>query len=256
MTGERVIVVAGGAAGQGLAVARRAGRGGARVVLVDGDDAPLDAACAELEALTGRRHLAHRADLDTPEGARALASWLHARVGALDALVTTPRGTGTGADPGDPERAVLGPLLGALRPCLALLGLLAHGERRRKIVLVLEPSLPGERSPALDAARAAIAALAEGLSTPLDGRGVDINCVGAELPALPLDAPPWALAGLGALEVEVAERVATLLAPESDGVTGRWLVTPTDPWQAPDFLEQLRANPERARLRRVPASRG
>src|SRR5690606_587310 len=82
---DRVAVVTGGNRGIGLATARQLARGGARLSLWARDAARLEAAAAELSALT-EVHLAE-VDVADEQAVRAAAASAMERFGRVDILV-------------------------------------------------------------------------------------------------------------------------------------------------------------------------
>ena len=92
----RTAVVTGGAGPRGQVLADALARAGARVVVVDVDDA----ACASTAAsLPGRGHVGCPADLLTPQGLSDVVAAVEA-VGACDVLVNNAAFTGTSGVPG------------------------------------------------------------------------------------------------------------------------------------------------------------
>jgi len=83
---NRVAVITGGASGIGLALARRLGAEGMRLVIADVDEAALKTAQAELEG-AGYQVLAQRTDVAKAEDIQALADASVARFGAVHVLV-------------------------------------------------------------------------------------------------------------------------------------------------------------------------
>jgi len=83
---NRVAVITGGASGIGLALARRLGAEGIRLVIADIDEAAMKAAQAELEG-AGYQVLAQRTDVANAEDIQALADASVARFGAVHVLV-------------------------------------------------------------------------------------------------------------------------------------------------------------------------
>ncbi len=83
---NRVTVITGGASGIGLALARRLGAAGMRLVIADVDEAALKSARAELEG-AGYQVLAQRTDVARAEDIQALADAAVARFGAVHVLV-------------------------------------------------------------------------------------------------------------------------------------------------------------------------
>lgn len=83
---NRVAVITGGASGIGLALAKRLGAEGMRLVIADIDEAALLSAQAELEG-SGHHVLAKRTDVAKAEDIQALADAAVARFGAVHLLV-------------------------------------------------------------------------------------------------------------------------------------------------------------------------
>jgi NAD(P)-dependent dehydrogenase (short-subunit alcohol dehydrogenase family) len=81
----RVAVITGGASGIGLAMARRFGAEGMRLVIADIDEPALNAAAAALES-AGHEVLARRTDVSRAEEIQALADATLARFGAVHLL--------------------------------------------------------------------------------------------------------------------------------------------------------------------------
>jgi NAD(P)-dependent dehydrogenase (short-subunit alcohol dehydrogenase family) len=81
----RVAVITGGASGIGLALARRFGAEGMKLVIADVDEPALARAAAELEA-AGYEVLAQRSDVSKAEDVQALADASVARFGAVHLL--------------------------------------------------------------------------------------------------------------------------------------------------------------------------
>jgi len=81
----KVAIITGGASGLGLAVARLMGREGARLVLVDWDQAGLDASVAEISA-SGAEVRSLRGDVSEPGTASAAIQLARSAFGRLDVL--------------------------------------------------------------------------------------------------------------------------------------------------------------------------
>ncbi len=119
----RVAVVTGGNRGIGLATARQLARGGARLSLWARDTARLEAAAAELSALT-EVHLAE-ADVADEQAVRAAAASAMERFGRVDILVNNAGTLGprapVGSYPAEDFMAVLRTnLMGTFHCCSAL----------------------------------------------------------------------------------------------------------------------------------------
>src|ERR1700743_713348 len=83
---NRVAVITGGASGIGLALARRLGAEGMKLVIADIDEAAMTAAKAELEG-AGHQVRTKRTDVAKAEDIQALADASVARFGAVHVLV-------------------------------------------------------------------------------------------------------------------------------------------------------------------------
>jgi dihydroxycyclohexadiene carboxylate dehydrogenase len=88
---DKVVVVTGAAQGIGAAVALRAAREGARVVL--GDRSPLVKEAADEIAEAGGRALAHECDLESYDGAESLVSTAMGEHGRIDVWINNVGGT-------------------------------------------------------------------------------------------------------------------------------------------------------------------
>ena len=89
---EQVVVVTGAARGIGLAIAEAFAAEGARLVLADLNDTPLQAEAQRLAEVHGVRTLAVAGDLSSEAGAVALHAQTQAAFGAADVLVNNAGG--------------------------------------------------------------------------------------------------------------------------------------------------------------------
>lgn len=127
---------------------------------------------------------------------------------------------------------------------------------------------PQPRYDAYATSKAAVVRLGENLAAELAGRGVRVNAVSpgfvaTDIHAATLQAGPQ-LAGEGYfLDTErrlqagatpaqrAAELTAFLLSDAAEGIAGKLISAPWDPWEDPDFRQRLREQPDLATLRRI-----
>jgi 3-oxoacyl-[acyl-carrier protein] reductase len=115
--------------------------------------------------------------------------------------------------------------------------------------------------------KAAIVRLTENMAVELKSENIDINAIAPGFVVTRLHQDTLS-AGTKAGEdflKKTAEQIAKgsvppsvpaaltvfLLSPASDGVTGKFISAPWDPWQMPDFVAMLKADPDFAALRRI-----
>ena len=258
----RRVLVTGGSMGIGAACARWLAGDGWRVVVAARGREQLEATVAALE---GEGHDSLVLDVGDPaawEAAKATVADLDALVHA--AAIIGPVGPAQEIDPSaflDVLRVnVLGTFL-AVRACLPAL--------RRAGGPIVAFSGGGATGPlprcdAYAASKAATARLVENLAAD----GVRINAVAPGFVATrmhqaTLAAGPQAagaeyyartrreLEAGGTPPGVAAELVAFLLSDVAQGITGRLISAPWDPWREPEFQERLRTESDLATLRRI-----
>jgi 3-oxoacyl-[acyl-carrier protein] reductase len=252
------VLVTGGSMGIGAACARRLAREGWSVLLAARGR---EALAATLATLDGEGHATLALDVGDP------AAWAAADLGELDALVHAaavigPIGAAADVDPAaflDVLRVnVLGTFL-AVRSCLPLLG-------DGPIVAFSGGGATGPlaRYDAYAASKAATARLVENLAAD----GVRINAIAPGFVATRMHDATLAAGPAGAgvayhertrAELEAggtppdvaAELVSFLLSDAAQGISGRLLSAPWDPWRDPGFQARLRDERDLATLRRI-----
>jgi NAD(P)-dependent dehydrogenase (short-subunit alcohol dehydrogenase family) len=268
----RRILVTGGSRGIGREIARLLAARGAAVVVVARSAADVERTAEELPG-EGHRHLS--LDVSEERGWQAAAA-----EGAL-----------TGVDGVVSAAAVLSPVgpIGSYRPeefwqtmrvnvlgtLLAVHACLPSLEARGGAVVALAgggATSPQPRYDAYATSKAAVARLAENLAFELAPRGVRVNAVSPGFVATDMHAATlWAgpelaggtyfadterqLAAGGVPARRAAELTAFLLSGAAEGIAGRLISAPWDPWEDPAFRQRLREDPDLARVRRIDEQR-
>jgi len=279
---NRSALITGASQGLGLAIARAYVQAGASVMLCARDEALLERACDEVAALAGpaQRVCAMRADVSAPDNVAALMSATLDRLGDLHVLVNNagvygPMGGIDEIDWAEWRRAMDININGSVLPMRAVL---PHFKQRRygKIVQLSGGGAtnPLPRIVAYAASKAAIVRLAESVALDVKDFGIDVNSIapgalntrmmdqlleaGSEAVGEAFYERMKKIAEMDATPMEVGARLAVFLgSAESDGITGRLISAPWDPWES---LQQHREDLDTTdiyTLRRiVPKDRG
>jgi 3-oxoacyl-[acyl-carrier protein] reductase len=177
--GNRTAVVTGGAAGIGLAVARRLAASGARVALWDRDDAAL------AKARAGVAGIAFTSALDISDAdavARATAATEEA-LGRIDVLVCSAGITGPNATtwqyPPEAWRQVIDVNLNGLFYCnrWVVPAMLKNDYGRIVNIASVAGKEGNPNAPAYSASKAAVIGLTKSLGKELAKTGIRVNCV-------------------------------------------------------------------------------
>jgi 3-oxoacyl-[acyl-carrier protein] reductase len=175
----RTAVVTGGAAGIGLAVARRLAASGARVALWDRDRAALDNAAASLPQGSRVEEL----DVADPAGVERAASATASAFGRIDALVCSAGVTGpnktTWEYPVDDWKRVFDVNVHGLFYCnrAVVPVMLRHDYGRIVNIASIAGKEGNPNAPAYSSSKAAVIGLTKSLGKELAKTGVRVNCV-------------------------------------------------------------------------------
>lgn len=278
----RSAIVTGASQGLGLAIARAFASAGANLIICARDQQTIDAARDDVagHSAAGARVVATRADVSREEDVRRLTAEAFAAFGRIHILVNNagvygPMGSIDQVDWTEWVRAIEINIYGSVLPIRAMLP--HFREHRYGKVIQLSgggATTPLPRITAYAAAKAAIVRLAESVALDVKEEGIDVNSIapGAlntrmmnELIAAGPDAVGQAffdrmrkVADEGGTPLERGAELAVFLASaDSDGITGRLLSAPWDPWET---LQQHRGDLDSSdiyTLRRiVPKDRG
>jgi NAD(P)-dependent dehydrogenase (short-subunit alcohol dehydrogenase family) len=267
LEGRRVLVT-GASRGIGGAVARRLAELGAAVTLLARARVGVERALAKLP---GEGHRALALDVADEAGWQAAAD--AGQFQGIDGLVTAaavlapvgPLGSYSPSEFWATMRVnVLGTLL-AVHHCRASL------EAAGGAVVAFAgggATSPQPRYDAYATSKAAVARLVENLALELAEQGVRVNAVSpgfvaTDIHAATLHAGPQLagegyfasterqLEGGGVPAARAAELTAFLLSDLAEGIAGRLISAPWDPWEDPAFQQRLREEPDLATIRRI-----
>jgi NAD(P)-dependent dehydrogenase (short-subunit alcohol dehydrogenase family) len=278
----RAAIVTGGSHGLGLEIARAYVAAGARVLVCGRDTAALDRARIELESVAPDDEpiATMAADVADPAAVDGLVEDAVERFGRLHALVNNagiygPKGASEDVGWEEWEQALRVNLFGSVLCCRAVVPhFRANGYGK-----IIQLSGGGATSPlprlsAYAASKAAVVRFAETLAEELRGTGIDVNAIapgalntrlldevleaGPELVGESFYERALEQSSSGGTPLEVAARLAVFLASEeSDGITGKLISAPWDPWEElPSHADDLGSTDVYTLRRIVPADRG
>lgn len=278
----RCAIITGAGQGLGAAIAERYVAEGASVMLCARDAASLEAVRARLGpgAGDGRQVLARTADVSSPEQVDLLVEAALAAFGRIDVLVNNagvygPMGPLDEVDWADWVAAININLLGTVYPCRRVLPVM-KAQRYGKIVNLSGggATSPLPRLSAYAASKAAVVRFTETLAVELKGAGIDVNAVAPGalatrlLDELLAAGPERVGAAMHARMLRIKEEGGTPLergaalcaylgSADSDGITGRLISAPWDPWETLHERRDELAGGDIYTLRRiVPEDRG
>lgn len=248
--------------GIGRACAERLAADGWRVAVAARGAAAID---ETLAGLSGEGHEGLQLDVSQPSGWEAAADSLH----GLDALVHAaaiigPVGPVEDIAPGTFLDVLNINVAGTFLAVQSCLPALRASSGRAVVFSGGGATGPLERFDAYAASKAATVRLVENLSL----QGLRINSVAPGFVATrmheaTLDAGPEQagrdyyertrreLETGGTPPEEAAELVAFLVSPEAEGISGKLISAPWDPWREQDFRQKLRADESFGTIRRI-----
>jgi NAD(P)-dependent dehydrogenase (short-subunit alcohol dehydrogenase family) len=278
----RAAIVTGGSHGLGLEIARAYVRAGARVLVCARDTAALDRARAELDSLAADPAAVATATVDVsePEAVAGLVGDAIEQFSQIHVLVNNagiygPKGPTEDVAWEEWEHAVRVNLFGSV---LCSRAVLSHF-RANGYGKIIQLSGGGATSPlprlsAYAASKAAVVRFAETLAEEVRGTGIDVNAIapgalntrlldevldaGAERVGDSFYERALEQRSSGGTPLDVAARLAVFLGSgKSDGITGKLISAPWDPWEElPSHADDLRTTDVYTLRRIVPADRG
>jgi NAD(P)-dependent dehydrogenase (short-subunit alcohol dehydrogenase family) len=277
----RAAIVTGGSHGLGLEIARTYLAAGARVLVCARDATALERARTELESAADPTSIETvAADVSEPGDVEALVAHALERFSRVDVLVNNagvygPKGQIDDVVWDEWEHAIRVNLLGSVLCCRAVVPhFRASGYGKIVQLSGGGATAPLPRLSAYAVSKAAVVRFAETLAEELRGTGIDVNAIApgalnTRLLDEVLEAGPERVGdafyeraleqhATGGTPLELPARLALFLASaESDGITGKLVSAPWDPWEEfPSHAEDLTGTDVYTLRRIVPADRG
>ena len=271
---SRTIIITGGSLGIGYAIAEKCVREGAQVIIAARNEGDLSNALIKLNKISEKEHLSYSLDVAELKEVREFAKWCESEKIELTGLVNCagiygPIGKTSDSMMEDFVHTICVNFLGTVQMC-SLFAPLMKSDKKKKIVNL---SGGGAASPfphysAYATSKIAIVRFTENLAIELSDEGIEVNAV----------APGFVITRLhhetikagksaageqfyentkeqiesgGVSPEKAAQLCSFLLSDESDGISGKFLSAPWDPWQDEEFLNALKNDSDLATLRRI-----
>ena len=268
------IIITGGSLGIGFAIAKACAGQGAEVIIAARDQGNLEDSLKKIKSISEKNHIAYSLDVGDLKAVKVFAEWIKNEGLVVNGLVNCagiygPIGKTPNIDMENFTNAIRINFLGTVYMCSVFSPLLVSSTNKK----IVNYSGGGAASPfpnysAYASSKAAIVRFTENLSRELDDDGFDINCIAPGFVITRLHQETVGagseMAGPGFYEntkkqIEeggvppeiAAELTIFLLSEDADGITGKFLSAPWDPWQDKTFQEKLREDNDLATLRRI-----
>lgn len=271
---DKTIVVTGGSIGIGLAVCKKIALEGGKVIIFARDKNNLINAVESLEEISNIYHHFFVGDVSNLTDVKVFSDWVRDEFGEIHGLVNCagvygPIGKSTDVDMKDFLDTITINLMGTVYMCSAFSKIFSPNSKK-KIVNYSGGGAGGAfpNYSAYAASKAAIVRFTENLSIELAEDNFEVNCVGPGFVATRLHQKTLNIgpdiAGKSFYESTIkqlengsippekaADLTAFLLSDDSNGITGKFISAPWDPWYEDSFQELLKNDKDFATLRRI-----
>lgn len=271
---SKTIIVTGGSMGIGFTVACQCAREGANVVIAARNKRDLDRSLNELGKISRGNHLSYSLDVGQFQQVADFSLWCIKNIKIIHGLVNCagiygPIGKLNELDMNFFQETLKTNFLGTVYMCHAFYSLFETSLKKK----IVNFSGGGGASPfpnysAYATSKAAIVRFTENLSIEWAEDGYDVNCVApgfvkTRIHQKTLDVGARAAGNAfyentkkqietGGVSPELAANLTVfLLSDKSNGITGKFISAPWDPWQDAAFQERLRTDKDLATLRRI-----
>lgn len=267
------IIVTGGSLGIGLAVSKKIASEGGTIIMIARNTNDLIIATNKLKKTYNSEHYYYSADVSNILEIGLFKKYIENKFEKIHGLVNCagiygPIGKTTTIDTNDFLNTIKINLMGTIYMCSMFANL--NSIDKRKIVNFSGggAATPFANYSAYATSKTAIVRLTENLSIELAENNIDINCIApgfviTRLHDNTLKAGPDN-AGKNFFEntkkqiengsvppEKAADLTSFLLSDESNGITGKFISAPWDPWQEENFQKLLREDKDFATLRRI-----
>jgi 3-oxoacyl-[acyl-carrier protein] reductase len=269
---NKKIIITGGSMGIGFAIAKKCAEEGAHLILVSRHKVNLKNAIKMINA-TAKKHIYYAIDVGHPDKVKDMAADIRKKLSFIDGLVNCagiygPIGKTDEINPLEFTNAININLLGTFYMCHYFIPLLKKA-RRGKIVNYsgggAANSFPNYTAYAVS--KTGIVRFSENLALEFKNDDIDINAI----------APGFVITRLhqetlkagkkageeflkktidqinkGGISSDMAAKLTVfLLSSNSDGITGKFISAPWDPWEDEKFRAKLKNDEDLATLRRI-----
>lgn len=269
---NKKIIITGGSKGIGFVVAQKCAEEGAHLILISRHTNDLEKAIKKIPK-NGQDHKYYCLDVSNLEKVKKIAKIIEKDLSSIDGLVNCagvygPIGTVDEIDPVEFTKAININLLGTFYMCHYFIPLLKKAKRGK----IVNYSGGGAAGPfpnysAYAVGKTGIVRLTENISIEFINDNIDINAVApgfviTRLHEETINAGKKAGEGFlkktkeqieeGGIPPDLAAKLTVfLLSPDSDGITGKFLSAPWDPWGDSNFQTRLKDDRDFATIRRI-----
>ena len=271
---NKTFIVTGGSLGIGLTIAKKIANCGGRVIIAARNKPDLINAVEALNTISSLNHLYYQVDLGDLNEVENFAKWFDINIHKINGLINCagiygPIGKTTELDLKFFHDTIKINFLGTVYMC-SLFSKYFHNDARKKIINLSGggAATPFPNYSSYATSKAAVVRFTENLSLELANDNFDINCVapGFVLTRLHNQTLDTDLKDVGQAFYDntkkqvktggtspeiAADLIAFLLSDESNGITGKFISAPWDPWKDDDFINLLKTDADFCTLRRI-----
>jgi len=271
---SKTIIITGGSVGIGSVIANKCASEGAELIIIARNNEDLDSSLNNLKTISDKNHQAYSLDVKDLNAVKVFAKWLENEGLIINGLVNCagvygPIGKTTDVNMVKFTETININFLGTVYMCNIIAPLMKNNGHNK----IINYSGGGAASPfphysAYATSKVAIVRFTENFSMEIGDDGFDINCIapGFVMTRLHQDTVKAGPDSAGRAFYEntkkqikvggvppekAAELTVFLLSDDSNGINGKFLSAPYDPWQDKAYQEKLRKNNDLATLRRI-----